>query len=85
MKIALPKGRLLLGVLDLFEKAGLTLENVDPRNYHSRILGTEFALEAVMVKPRSIPQLLALGYVDAGFTGYDVYKNEEEKKAACNK
>lgn len=72
MKIAIPKGRLQAPVLEAL--AGVdTLGGIhfpSQRGYRgaSKIPG----IEAVLIKPRAIPQLLQLRCFDIGFCGLDI-------------
>lgn len=69
LRIALPKGRLLEGVLHLLSQAGLTFEITD-RNYTP--IASDPRVRAKIVKARAVPQLVALGNFDAGFCGLDL-------------
>ncbi|MDD5090347.1 MAG: ATP phosphoribosyltransferase [Candidatus Wallbacteria bacterium] len=68
LKIVLPKGRIFKGVCSVLDGAGLGIE-VDERSYVPRISDSE--IEAKIMKPQNIPQLVELGSHDAGFTGLD--------------
>jgi ATP phosphoribosyltransferase len=58
---------LLDAVVELMSEAGYPLE-ISPRNYHPRCEG----IQAFLLKPRSIPQMVALELLDAGFCGRDL-------------
>lgn len=66
-RLGVPKGRLFDAVAGAMAAAGFPLE-VAPRNYHPRCPG----LRPFILKPRSIPQMVALGLLDAGFCGRDL-------------
>ncbi len=68
LKIALPKGRLQDRVLWLLRESGISLEDAG-RSY--RFFLPEHGMEVKLLKPQNIPQLVALGAYDLGFTGYD--------------
>lgn len=69
MRIALPKGRLLPQLLKLFEERGIRFAFAGDRDYRPKcnIAG----LEAKLIKARVIPQMLALGNFQMGFTCLD--------------
>lgn len=67
MNLALPKGRLLDGVLARLAAAGYVL-TAEPRSYTVTCPG----IDGVLLKPRAIAQLVALGFVEAGFAGRDI-------------
>ncbi len=67
LQLGVPKGRLQEGVLGLLRQSGFALATRS-RNYQ---LDCE-ELDALLLKPRSIPQLVALGFLDLGFCGRDI-------------
>lgn len=67
LRVGIPKGRLLDTALDAMKRAGFPLE-VTPRNYHPLCPG----LRPFLLKPRSIPQMVAHGLLDAGICGRDL-------------
>ena len=67
-RLAVPKGRIYDGVAALLADSGLPLK-ASSRSYRPLIDGT--AIEVKVLKPQNIPQLVALGVYDAGFTGLD--------------
>ncbi|MBX7221703.1 MAG: ATP phosphoribosyltransferase [Blastocatellia bacterium] len=69
LQVGIPKGRLFDEVARRMEKAGYPLE-VTPRNYHPRCEG----IHPFILKPRSIPQMVALGLLDVGFCGRDLVR-----------
>lgn len=72
MRIALPKGRLLDGVLKLLAAAGMVFRFRDDRDY--RPTTTTPNVEAKLLKVRAIPQMVALGNFDVGFCGLDLIR-----------
>ena len=76
MRIALPKGRLLDGVLDALARAGLTFRFQSDRDYNP--VSSDPAVRAKLIKVRAIPHLVALGNFEAGFAGLDLLQ-----EAAC--
>ena len=68
LKIVIPKGRLFDNVVELLDDAGLGVE-VDERIYTPMVDDPQ--VEAKIMKPQNIPQLVELGSHDVGFTGYD--------------
>ncbi len=67
-RLAVPKGRIFEGVAALLAESGLPLKGVE-RSY--RPLTGDGSVEVKVLKPQNIPQLVALGVYDAGFTGLD--------------
>lgn len=68
IKMVLPKGRLYKRVATLLNDAGLGVEAND-RRYVPRVEDPE--VEAKIMKPQNIAQLVEVGSHDVGFTGYD--------------
>jgi ATP phosphoribosyltransferase len=73
-RLAVPKGRIYDGVAALLADSGLPLK-ASSRSYRPVIDGT--AIEVKILKPQNIPQLVALGVYDAGFTGLDWVREHE--------
>jgi len=73
IRIALPKGRLWDSTHELFEKSEIYL-NLEDRGYQpkSNLKNIEF----YMLKPRDIPKMVELGFVDAGIVGTDLVEDE---------
>jgi ATP phosphoribosyltransferase len=71
LRILIPKGRIYENVAFLFAEAGFPVSLSD-RTYRPS-LGTDW-LEAKIMKPQSVGELLELGSHDAGFTGIDWIK-----------
>lgn len=74
MRMVLPKGRLLEGVISALEQVGVRFDLVD-RNYSPRC--SDDAIEAKLLKVRAIPQLVALGNFDVGFCGLDLVREAD--------
>ena len=68
LKIVIPKGRIYDNIAKLLNDVGFGLE-VAERVYTPRVDDPE--IEAKIMKPQNIPQLVELGSHDIGFTGYD--------------
>jgi ATP phosphoribosyltransferase len=68
LRILIPKGRIFDNVSRLFADAGFPLSLAD-RTYRPRI-AAEW-LDAKIMKPQNVGELLELGSHDAGFTGAD--------------
>jgi ATP phosphoribosyltransferase len=71
LRILIPKGRIYDNVADLFRDAGFPIRLSD-RTYRPD-LGADW-LDAKVMKPQNVGQLLELGSHDAGFTGIDWIK-----------
>ncbi|MDR2951750.1 MAG: ATP phosphoribosyltransferase [Treponema sp.] len=68
LKILIPKGRIFDNVAQLFADAGYPITLAD-RTYRPS-LGADW-LDAKIMKPQNVGELLELGSHDAGFTGMD--------------
>jgi ATP phosphoribosyltransferase len=68
LRILIPKGRIFDNVSRLFAEAGFPVYLAD-RTYRPRI-GADW-LDAKIMKPQNVGELLELGSHDAGFTGAD--------------
>ncbi|NLJ46305.1 MAG: ATP phosphoribosyltransferase [Treponema sp.] len=68
LKIALPKGRMQEGVFRLLADAGLPIKG-DERDYRPRLPSKD--LDAKILKPRNILEMLHAGTRDLGFAGSD--------------
>ncbi len=68
LKIALPKGRMQEGVFRLLSDAGLPVRG-DERDYRPRLPSPD--LDAKILKPRNILEMLHAGTRDLGFAGSD--------------
>jgi ATP phosphoribosyltransferase len=71
LRILLPKGRTFDNVARLFEEAGFPISLAD-RTYRP-VMGAAW-LDAKIMKPQNVGELLELGSHDAGFTGIDWIK-----------
>lgn len=72
IRILLPKGRLLPGVTDVLSRIGMTFVYANDRDYKPSVLSKDETYFARVVKPRAIPQLLALEQFEVGFVGRDI-------------
>ncbi len=68
MKMVIPKGRMFNNVVHLLNDSGIGLETND-RFYIPRVVDSE--IEAKIMKPQNIAQLVELGSHDIDFVGYD--------------
>ncbi|MFO8073995.1 MAG: ATP phosphoribosyltransferase [Polyangia bacterium] len=68
IRLALPKGRMQEGVLRLLEDAGIRVSAAS-RGYRPAV--SVAGIEAKILKPQSIVEMLAAGSRDAGFAGAD--------------
>jgi ATP phosphoribosyltransferase len=68
LKLLIPKGRIFNNIQALFADAGYPLSLAD-RTYRPQISAPW--LEAKIMKPQNVGQLLEMGSHDAGFTGLD--------------
>jgi ATP phosphoribosyltransferase len=68
LRILLPKGRMFDNVARLFDDAGFPVSLAD-RTYRP-VMGASW-LDAKLMKPQNVGELLELGSHDAGFTGID--------------
>jgi ATP phosphoribosyltransferase len=68
LRILIPKGRIYDNVVRLFSEAGIPVSLAD-RTYRPRV-GVPW-LDAKIMKPQNVGELLELGSHDAGFTGLD--------------
>ena len=69
LRILIPKGRIFDNVSRLFSDAGFPIAALADRAYRPRICADW--MDAKIMKPQSIAELLELGSHDAGFTGSD--------------
>jgi len=68
IKMVIPKGRIFNNIAKLLDDSGIILETND-RLYIPHIGDSE--IEAKIMKPQNIAQLIELGAHDIGFLGYD--------------
>jgi ATP phosphoribosyltransferase len=68
LRILIPKGRIFDNVSRLFDEAGFPVSLAD-RTYRPKIAADW--LDAKIMKPQNVGELLELGSHDAGFTGVD--------------
>lgn len=68
LKFGIPKGSLEKSTIDLFEKAGWTIE-VHHRSYFPEVDDPE--LEMVICRPQEMSRYIESGVLDAGITGKD--------------
>jgi ATP phosphoribosyltransferase len=68
LHLAVPKGRIEAGVIDLLAAAGIRLRS-GPRGY--RPISSVPGFEVKVLKPQNIVEMLAVGSRDVGFAGAD--------------
>lgn len=68
IKLGLPKGSLQDATVDLFAKAGFTI-NVSSRSYFPTIDDDE--IECMLIRPQESPRYVELGLLDLAITGFD--------------
>ncbi|MDR2747674.1 MAG: ATP phosphoribosyltransferase [Treponema sp.] len=71
LRVLIPKGRIFNNVVRLFDEAGFPV-NLADRTYRP-VIGASW-LDAKIMKPQNVGELLELGSHDAGFTGVDWIK-----------
>jgi len=76
LKFGIPKGSLERATIELFEKAGWTIE-VHHRNYFPEVDDPE--LEMVICRPQEMSKYVEAGILDAGITGKDWILENESK------
>ena len=69
LRVLIPKGRIFENVSRLFSEAGFPLAPLTDRTYRPH-LSVDW-MDAKIMKPQSVGELLELGSHDAGFTGND--------------
>lgn len=79
MKIAIPKGRLLEGVLKFLNAAGITIDRKSDRCYTLET-SEPTVTEMKIVKARAVPQLVALKEFDLGFCGLDLIRDSDYRE-----
>ena len=76
LKFGIPKGSLEKSTIELFEKAGWTIE-VHHRNYFPEVDDPE--LEMVICRPQEMSRYIESGILDAGITGKDwILENDSD-------
>jgi ATP phosphoribosyltransferase len=76
LKFGIPKGSLEKSTIDLFEKAGWTIE-VHHRSYFPEVDDPE--LEMVICRPQEMSRYVEKGVLDAGITGKDWILDNDSK------
>ncbi len=76
LKFGIPKGSLEKSTIDLFEKAGWTIE-VHHRSYFPEVDDSE--LEMVICRPQEMSRYVEKGILDAGITGKDWILDNDSK------
>jgi len=76
LKFGIPKGSLEKATIELFEKAGWTIE-VHHRNYFPEVDDPE--LDLVICRPQEMSKYVEIGILDAGITGKDWILENDSK------
>lgn len=75
VRVALPKGRLLEGVEQVLQRAGLRFTFASDRGYTGQ--ANEPGLTAKLIKARAVPLMVALGNFQLGFCGLDLVREAD--------
>ena len=78
LKMVIPKGRIYKSIVELLRDAGITCATND-RLYIPRL--SDHEIEAKIMKPQNIAQIVDLGSHEIGFTGYDWIVETKSKVA----
>lgn len=76
LKLLIPSGHLFKHLVEHLANIGITVV-LDERSYHARMVSDWLQTSGQIVKPRAIPQLLALDLFDVGFTGLDLLREAD--------
>lgn len=76
LKFGIPKGSLERATIELFEKAGWTIE-VHHRNYFPEV--DDLELDLVICRPQEMSKYVEIGVLDAGITGKDWILENDSK------
>ena len=77
LTIALTKGRLAQKTLDIFEKVGITCEEIRDKNSRKLIfVNEELKLKFFLAKGPDVPTYVEYGAADIGITGKDTIMEE---------
>ena len=77
LTIALTKGRLAQKTLDIFEKVGITCEEIQDKNSRKLIfVNEELKLKFFLAKGPDVPTYVEYGAADIGITGKDTIMEE---------
>lgn len=80
LTIALTKGRLAQKTLDIFEKVGITCEEIRDKNSRKLIfVNEELKLKFFLAKGPDVPTYVEYGAADIGITGKDTIMEEGRK------
>ncbi|MEI7473482.1 MAG: ATP phosphoribosyltransferase [bacterium] len=77
LKIAIPnKGRLSEDILDLLQRAGLSISKRGNRTLFTTTHDGKYTI--IFVRTQDIPSFVSNGVTDLGFTGYDIVQETEK-------
>ena len=80
LTVALTKGRLAQKTLDMFEKIGITCEEMRDKNTRKLIfVNEELKLRFFLAKGPDVPTYVEYGAADIGVTGKDIILEEGRK------
>ncbi|MBE6013942.1 MAG: ATP phosphoribosyltransferase [Lachnospiraceae bacterium] len=80
LTIALTKGRLAGQTLDLFEKVGISCEEIRDKNTRKLIfVNEELGIKIFLAKGPDVPTYVEYGAADIGITGKDIIMEENRK------
>lgn len=80
LTIALTKGRLAYKTLDLFEKVGITCEEIRDKNSRKLIFANEdLGVRFFLAKANDVPTYVEYGAADIGISGKDTIMEEGRK------
>lgn len=71
-RLGIPKGRLYDSTILALKKADISIDDSSDRKYNVSCNNQMF--DCFILKPRSIPQMIAFGLLDCGFCGKDLIK-----------
>ena len=71
--IAIPKGRLIRGIREVFTAQGIELPNDERKYFYKDFFGK--GVNLFIAKPKAIPQLLESGMCHFGFCGRDIMED----------
>ena len=77
LKLALPRGSLFSGCLDMLDRAGF--ETVKPRSDSRALIFDLSGLIIVTVRPSDVPTYVEAGAADLGITGKDVLVEQSDR------
>ena len=80
IKLVIPKGRIYSNIVELLHDAGIDVA-ANERHYIPHL--SDLEIDAKIMKPQNIAQLIQLGSHDIGFTGYDWIVETGAHRISC--